>query len=187
MFRAYAILWNGNEVVVSDMTAKSNHREGETINVLVMHIASGKDNREHIMFTLAPEVATPVVKPQTRVVQNPAQHAGYFECRDNELFCIEKDALEVQAAGAASGQTIGNVNYIVESSFLAMGMMRLQPRPNVRGEVQADLAQPESKFRKVLNKLSPKKDMIVLMVRDGSVGVCDKVRQIPESAGFSVG
>ena len=132
-----------------------------------------------------PSQRIPVVMPQVRAVQNPAHHSVFFECRGNELFCIEKDALEAQAAQAPAGKEIGDASYTADPTFLSMSLLRLTPKPNVHGEAAANLDRADSKFRMALQRLNPKQDLLIFITRPDSAGVHDKARQIAEAAGFS--
>jgi hypothetical protein len=56
-FRAYVVVWKGQEVVVSDPLARSNHKEGDTIKILAMRhgLARGEKGQETLSFQVLPE------------------------------------------------------------------------------------------------------------------------------------
>lgn len=184
--RSYVVLWKDQEVIVGDLTAETNCKEGETIKFMVMHLPHRRNGKGALMFQILPaRPSIPVIKTVVRVVQNQANHTVFFECRGEELFCVEKDDLEAQVAQSRPGVEIGNASYIVNPSSLAAGVISLEPRPNVHGDRAADLNDPASKFQKALQRLNRQEDNLIIMVREDSAGLGDKARQIAAAAGFT--
>jgi hypothetical protein len=197
-FKAYAVMWKGQEIIVADQFAESDFKEGDVIKFLMFKVpAHGRRKTDFLNFQVMPPPVLPVVAPQIRVVPNAA-HTAYFECRGNQLFYIDKDGLEAQAtvaladkppAGAQSPSEplvtpISNANYIADPAFLSMSMLRLRLRSGAQGEGVGDLDRPDSEFQKTLQKLNRTEVSIVFMVRDDSEPVYEKARQIAEAAGF---
>lgn len=56
IFRAYLVEYKGQEVVVSDTLAKTNHRVGDTVSVLVMNhpFPQGKEEYRLLHFSIVP-------------------------------------------------------------------------------------------------------------------------------------
>jgi len=117
----------------------------------------------------------PVVKPVLRAVQSQTKFV-FFECRGNELFHVDRDALAAQAA---------NANYTVDPAFItATGMLRLQPKKGVHGETVADLSRPDSQYRKLLAKLKPTTSALLFFQREDSADILQRAQQIAQTAGF---
>ena len=54
VYRAYLVEWNGQEVVVDDTLAATNHRVGDVINVMVLRQTTPNGNRQLLQFALGP-------------------------------------------------------------------------------------------------------------------------------------
>lgn len=56
VFRAYVILWKGQEVIASDTLARTNYKEGDVITVLAMNhpFPQGKEPHRLLAFTVSP-------------------------------------------------------------------------------------------------------------------------------------
>ena len=69
VFNAYVAMWKNQEVVVSDIRAESNLKEGDTIKFMVMRMPAPrgypKENAEFLMFMMAPEI--PVYRPRVTI------------------------------------------------------------------------------------------------------------------------
>jgi hypothetical protein len=57
IFRAYAVRWKDQEVIVSDSLAGSDYHEGDTISVLVMNhpFPQNKEPRRLLAFVVVPK------------------------------------------------------------------------------------------------------------------------------------
>lgn len=130
----------------------------------------------------------------------------FFECRNNELFNINKPALDDQVAdllnsvtpGVRSGDLSGflkaivgrqvtNEYYRVNPAYLLTAIMALEPIPEVRGESEAELERPNGKFQTILSQLDPQKQYIAFLVRDDSFPVFRRARVIADERGFDTG
>jgi len=193
VFKAYLVKWKDQEVVISDMMARSDLKEGDTIKFVVKTLPFHKHgaNSDVLMFMIAPDVAVPVYKPVPRVVQSQTTFV-FFECRGNELFYVDKDALSAefakmrgaaQQAGAPQANVVGN--YTIDPISTTLGVMRLKPRDGVQGQAVADLANPTGQYQTVLKERDPKRSMIVFFQRDDSAEVARQAQQLAETAGFT--
>ena len=54
-FRAYVVMWQGKEVIVSDPLGRSNFNAGETINFMVLHMEMplGDEQLKVVQFNLS--------------------------------------------------------------------------------------------------------------------------------------
>jgi uncharacterized protein (UPF0218 family) len=79
-FKAYAVMWKGQEVVVGDMFAESNYKEGDTIQIVVVRLPVHRGEKKHEMlqFQVMRESRIPVFKPEVRAVQTPAHNLVFF-------------------------------------------------------------------------------------------------------------
>lgn len=72
VFRAYVVNWKGQEIVVSDMLARSNLKEGDPIKFVAQKHDSHRDGQDAILtFWISPEVKIPIVQPVIRQAQQP--------------------------------------------------------------------------------------------------------------------
>lgn len=57
IFRAYVVMWRGQQVIASDPLAKSNYKEGDTISVLAMNhpFPQGREPYRLLAFTVVPQ------------------------------------------------------------------------------------------------------------------------------------
>ncbi|MBM3858076.1 MAG: hypothetical protein FJ395_00325 [Verrucomicrobia bacterium] len=132
--------------------------------------------------------------------------AYFFECRNNELFNVNKAALDDQVAellnsvtpGVRSGDLSGflkallgrqvtNEYYRVNPSYLLTAIMALEPREEARGESVEDVDRAAGKFQIILNQLDPQKQYIAFLVRDDSFQVFRKARFLADERGFDTG
>lgn len=128
---------------------------------------------------------------------------AFFECRNNEVFFVDKDELDKQVAGVLAGlspgtrggdlsvflraiqeREIGNAYYTVDPKSLLAGRMGLQPRAGVRGEPLGDLQRRDGKFQQWLAQLDQQGRYISFLLRDDSFAVFRQAREIAERAGF---
>ncbi len=83
-FRAYVVMWKGQEVVVSDLLARSNFKEGDTIKILAMRHGLALDGKqtEALSFQLLPEPrASRIISFAGPYQQTPAKVVSYLDCR----------------------------------------------------------------------------------------------------------
>lgn len=61
VFRAYIVMWKGQEVVASDTLAKSRFKEGDVITVLAMNHPYPQDKEPHrlLSFSIVPPPKQP--------------------------------------------------------------------------------------------------------------------------------
>ena len=128
---------------------------------------------------------------------------AFFECRNNEVFYVDKDALDKQVSDALASvppemrktggteflkalerQEIGNQFYKVEPHYLIMGRMSLQPRDGIHGESIQMIGQPDSQFIQALRGLDQQSRYLAFLVRDDSFSVFRKARAIADREGF---
>jgi hypothetical protein len=191
-------MWKDQEVVVSDMRARSNLKEGDSIKFMVVRIPTHRDGQdsEVLAFMLSPEadVKIPIFRPVPRAL-NVQMENVFFECRGNELFYVDKNGLEalfkpMQAAAGPNGvlrqaNAVGDANYTIDPMSVSLGVMRLNPRAGVHGQAIADLAKPTGQYQEILKQLDPKKFTISFIHREDSAEVLQRAQQIAEAAGFT--
>ncbi len=112
------------------------------------------------IITVFEAVKIPEFRPTPRTVPTHKRPV-FFECRDNQLFFIDKDLLDAKVAARLSGlsaevrggalgpflkeiggEEIGNRHYAVDLKFLLVKIMALEPRAGVPGESLDQLSQP---------------------------------------------
>ena len=130
----------------------------------------------------------------------------YFECRNNQLFPVDRDAFvkrirtSAQERSAAGGGTaaekglqslmqldLGDDYYKVSNNHLLVGLIALQPRFEVAGFDAGTAIAEDSVFRKALAQHSPASHYLVFYVRDDSFDVFRKVRDYAAKAGWNSG
>jgi hypothetical protein len=129
----------------------------------------------------------------------------YFECRNNQLFPVNRDAFVQQirssaaerkaAAGSTSEQGLQSLMkldladdfYKVSNNHLLVGMIALQPRPEATGLDEAGAIQTNSLFHRALAAHSPDSHYLVFYVRDDSFPIFRKVRDLAAKAGWNSG
>ena len=190
VFRAYVAMWKDQEVVISDIRAQSNLKEGDPIKFVVMKVPNhrGGQNSEVLSFMISPEVKIPIYAPRITVVNEHRQPA-FFEGRGNELFFVDNDALtaqfaQIRASGLQNNAVGGDSTYSIDPAFVSLKMMRLNLREGVHGQNIADLASPTGQYQTVLKRLDPKKYQLTFFQRVGSSEVVQQAKKIAEDAGF---
>ena len=129
----------------------------------------------------------------------------YFECRNNQLFPVNRDAFVQQirssaaerkaAAGSASEQGLQSLMkldladdfYKVSNNHLLVGMIALQPRMEAQGLDEAGAVETNSLFRRALAAHSPDSHYLVFYVRDDSFPIFRKVRDLAAKSGWNSG
>ena len=94
LFRAYVVLWKGQEIVVSDPLAGSNYRAGESIKFLAMKLHSPNNRRDYdlLHFQVMPELrGKKIVNLQERsglvgrIMPDIAKEPSYIDCWSNSV------------------------------------------------------------------------------------------------------
>lgn len=150
--------------------------------------------------TKIPELSmTPKSIPTTKA-------AAFFECRNDQVFFVDKDGLDnevtkllstlnpsirggdlSQFLKALQGQEVGNEYYKVDPRYLLVGRMGLEARDGVRGEGGEQIGSPKSRYQTVLARLDPERQYIAFLVRDDSFNVFREARKLADKAGYDTG
>jgi hypothetical protein len=158
-----------------------------------------------LIVTVQEAVKIPVFKP-TPLAKVSSKQGIFFECRNDQLFFVDKTGLDRQVEelmsklnpGVRGGelesllktiqrQDIGNAYYKVDPRYLLVGQMGLEPRTEVSGEEAGDLVSSSSKYRSMLSSLDKDKQYIAFLVRDDSFNIFRKARQVADSLGLDTG
>ena len=134
------------------------------------------------------------------------QQPMFFECRNEQLFYVDKAELDEKVAQvlaalapgnrsgdpsafvkAISGKEIGNDYYKVMPSYLLAGIMALEPKPGVRGDDQALLWDDSGKFQQSLRKFDWRNQYLFFLVRGDSFSIFREARVVADHIGFDVG
>ena len=164
-----------------------------------------------MLITVQRAVKIPIYAPppMAHIVKAPdgsEKQPMFFECRSNEVFYVDKVALDEKVAQmlstlapgmksgdptgfvkAISGNDIGNEFYRVSPSYLLAMIMALEPKPEAHGDDLAALTDPSSNFQKWLRKLSFNTNYLVFLVRDDSYAIFRVARDIADKTGYDVG
>ena len=127
----------------------------------------------------------------------------YFECREDQVFHLDRAALGIEVAKAFSklsrmgtidaalqqeflNTTIGDAAYMVDpQAILQNGELRLSAKKGgSSGSTAASLKEKDSIFQNKLHQFNASFHIITFLVRRGNRGVCDAARQIAEAAGY---
>jgi hypothetical protein len=130
----------------------------------------------------------------------------FFECRNQEIFYIDKVTLDDQVTKLLStlspgvrtgklenflkvvqGQEIGNEYYKVNPSYLLAAILAIDGRSGVHGETKDQIQLATSKFWTVLKQLDRNSQFVVFLVRDDSFDIMRRARRTADQAGFIVG
>ena len=158
-----------------------------------------------MLITTMEAVKIPVFKPTPRAMASNKQ-PFFFECRNHEVFSVDKAGLDDQVAKllgtlapgvrggdmtqflkAIQGQEVGNTYYKVNPNYLLAAIMALDARTNTHGEAAAKLEDPNSHFQGILGQLNSKVQYLVFLVRDDSFDVFRKARAVADKQNFDVG
>jgi len=158
-----------------------------------------------LIVTVQEAVKVPIFRP-TPLAKVSSKQGIFFECRNDQLFFVDKAGLDGQVEDlmsklnpgvrggdlesflkAIQGQDVGNAYYKVDPRYLLVGQMGLEPRTNVSGEGASDLGNPNSKYQAMLSVLDKDKQYIAFLVRDDSFNVFRKARQVADSVGLDTG
>ncbi len=148
---------------------------------------------------------TPLYRP-TPISVETTNAPVYFECRDNQLFYIDRTNLlsilrksaeeskpaagtnTTQVLGALLNRDIGDDVYRFDNRFLLLGEIALLPRTNATGLTVTDLdSKANNKFQKMLQRLNRENQYLVFLVRDDSFPAFRKVRDMAVNMGFISG
>ena len=158
-----------------------------------------------LVVTVQEAVKVPIFRP-TPLAKVSSKQGIFFECRNDQLFFIDKAGLDEQVEQlmsklnpgvrggdlesfmkAIQGQEVGNAYYKVDPRYLLVGRMGLTPVPGAMGETPAALEAANSKYQASLALLDKDNQYIAFLVRDDSFNVFRKARQVADSLGFDTG
>ena len=158
-----------------------------------------------LVVTVQEAVKVPVFRP-TPLAKVSSKQGIFFECRNDQLFFIDKAGLDEQVEQlmsklnpgvrggdlesfmkAIQGQEVGNAYYKVDPRYLLVGRMGLTPVPGAMGETPSALEAANSKYQASLALLDKDNQYIAFLVRDDSFNVFRKARQVADSLGFDTG
>jgi hypothetical protein len=130
----------------------------------------------------------------------------FFECRNNEVFFIDKDYFDDQVAKllsslkpevrtrdlktflkAVQGHEFTNEYYKVNKSYLSVAVIAYEPQPDIHGELTKEIETPDSKFQKTLAGLNSQRQYVVFLIRDDSFAVFRRARSLAEQNIFKSG
>ena len=155
--------------------------------------------------TCGAQIVPPPMAHIARAPSGSEKQPMFFECRNEQVFYIDKVGLDEKVARALSVQTpgvkgggpnafvkaissneIGNEYYKVSPSYLLAMIMALEPKPGVRGDDRSALTDANSNFQKWLGKLKADNYYLVFLVRDDNFNIFRQAREIAEKIGFDV-
>jgi hypothetical protein len=158
-----------------------------------------------LFVTVQLAVKIPTFRPTTRSTPSSKQPI-FFECRNDQVFFIDKAGLDEQVEELMSkltpgvrsggiegfrksieGQEVGNLYYKVDPRYLLVGKLVLEIRAGTSGEGAGDLENPNSKYLATLTLLDKDKQYIAFLVRDDSFAVFRKARQVADRLGLDTG
>jgi hypothetical protein len=158
-----------------------------------------------LVVTVQEAVKVPVFRP-TPLAKVSSKQGIFFECRNDQLFFVDKVGLDDQVEQlmsklnpgvrggdlesfmkAIQGQEVGNAYYKVDPRYLLVGRMGLTPVPGAMGDTPTTLEAANSKYQATLALLDKDHQYIAFLVRDDSFNVFRKARQVADSLGFDTG
>ena len=145
---------------------------------------------------------TPTYRP-TPVAVDTHKSPVYFECRGKQVFPIRREDLakkvtdEIKNTAQAPSReeivkklqaaVVEDDYYRADPVYGLMGELVLEPRENVSGEGDAEIANEAGVYRSALKRADPKIQSVVFLVRNDSYGVFLKARGAAADNLFSVG
>ncbi|MFH0909201.1 MAG: hypothetical protein V1929_10595 [bacterium] len=135
----------------------------------------------------------------------------YFECRKGMVFPVNYEELYQQTRSARTApvkkpedgaaprsaidflntmqnQEIGNDYYKVQPSFLMLGQMVLEARPEAKGETEQEVEiKGTSQFFAALHEIDKRKHYVVFLVRDDSFPLFKTCRRFVQEEGYESG
>ncbi|NQU11030.1 hypothetical protein HQ590_09585 [bacterium] len=158
-----------------------------------------------VIITVFEAVKVPVFKPTPRTVPTD-KTAVFFECRNSQVFYLDKADLDVQVQKTISmidpsvrggdltqflkviaGKEVGNRYYRVDLKYLLTGQFGLEPREGVSGDTIRDLQSPTNLVFTVLRQIDNNQTYVVFLVRDDSFSVFRRAREMVDRRGFETG
>jgi hypothetical protein len=158
-----------------------------------------------LLITIQEASKIPVFRP-TPIATPTDKQPVFFECRNQEIFYIDKATLDDQVAKllstlspgvrtgrlddflkAIQGKEIGNEYYKINPNYLLAAILAIDGKPEVRGENIQQIRRPTSKFWTVLHQLDKKSQYIVFLIRSDSFDIFRRARLDADQYGFSVG
>lgn len=158
-----------------------------------------------VIITVMEATKIPEFKPTPRAVPTNKSPA-FFECRDQQVFYVDKDSLDTIVAErlskinpgvrggdlapflkAVSGEEIASRYYTVDPSYLLVGVMALNPRPDARGVKIEELNQPDGPYFSTLAALNHEQRYLAFLVRDDSFNVFREARRLGDQKRFESG
>ena len=165
-----------------------------------------------LLITVQEAVKIPVYQPppMAHVAKTPDGHEKqpvFFECRDNQVFYINKVELDEKVeqmlselspnmrSGDPTGfvkaisekNEVGNKYYKVIPSYLLAMMMAIEPKPGVRGDDGDSIKDPHSEFQKYLRACNHDTQYAVFLVRGKSFEIFKHARRVADTLGFDIG
>ena len=164
-----------------------------------------------MLITVQRAVKIPIYAPPpmahiSKTADGLEKQPMFFECRNNQVFYVDKVGLDEKVAQilstlapgaksgdptgfvkAISGNEVGNEFYKVAPSYLLAMIMALEPRPEVHGDAFDALTDTSSNFQQWLRKLNYNNNYLVFLVRDDSFTVFRQARDIADKVGYDVG
>jgi hypothetical protein len=158
-----------------------------------------------LLITIQEASKVPLFRPAPHAIPTN-KTAVFFECRDKEIFYIDKPTLNEQITklmdglspgvrtgkldiflNAVEGRDVGDKFYRVNPRYLLDAVVALDGRPGVHGETTDQIQRPTSKFWSVVKQLDRNSHYIVFLVRDDSFDIMRRARVDVDKIGFDVG
>ena len=152
--------------------------------------------------------ATNTPSPAVHIGRAPAgmeKQPMFFECRNEQVFFVDKIELDEKIAQmlaalkpgefngdpngfvkATSRNEIGNAYYKVVPSYLAAMIMAIELKPGARGDDKNALPDPNRNFQRWLRKFNSNTTYLLFVVRDDSFNIFRQAREIADKVGFEV-
>jgi hypothetical protein len=150
-------------------------------------------------------IKVPVLRPTPMAKPAEGKVPIFVECRENQLFFLEKDkidaAVEKIMASIPPGRTgdienfvralkeydVGTDYYTIDPRYLLVGKVALLPRPGIQGETLNDIKNPFGKYQIFLNAIAKQPVYIAFLVRDDSFPVYREARKAAIDRGIDTG
>jgi len=158
-----------------------------------------------MLITVQEAVKIPVIRPLPSA-KNTNKQVVFFECRNNELFSIDKAQVDEQVGGllesvspgvrggdlaaflkAIQGRVVTNQYYRVNPNYLLTGIIAMEPLKDVPGESVEQVDRVKGKFQITLTQMDKQRKYIAFLVRDDSFPVFRKARQVADKFGYDTG
>jgi len=158
-----------------------------------------------LLITVQEAVKIPVYQPAP-MAKTSVKLPVFFECRDDQVFYINKSELDEKVeqmlssltpsmrsgdptgfVKAIGGNEVGNKYYKVIPSYLLAMMMALEPKPGVRGDDSNSIKESNSEFQRYLRSCNHDTQYAVFLVRDKSFEIFKQARRVADTLGFDIG